>query len=418
MKTLLKMSFCLMAACCIVSCADTDEKEDVGSPILIDFDNSYSINRCEILPISPVISGDKDAEYKWTISTNPDSLIGDSKDLNFIALNAGSYEVSLTVTKPGRTESKTTTITVKDAVYRSSIDTIMEYRPAPGPGMNEIVYDYDNEVMRGFSYLMSDVNTRCKESDMDLTLPLGCFGGYIVVGFDHTIVNVPGKIDIQVKANGGDEYEAIGVVMVAYDKNKNGKPDDDEWYEIEGSEHGKATTYNEYNITYHTPTYEIIESEDVEEDEEGYGELKEIIKWEDNRDKEGSIVTTLYTKNESHFPSWINNNMTFSGRLIHLPEDPAGLNWHGYAGISHMSFQGTSINFDSAIDKSGNKVKIPGVDFIKIYVATQRKVDDDSGYRQFVMDQIFDMHLTTSKEVEAKSKAQAVRKLQFQRSLR
>ena len=30
--------------------------------------------------------------------------------------------------------------------------------------------------------------------------------------------------------------------MVALDKNKNGKPDDDEWYEIAGSEYFKDTT--------------------------------------------------------------------------------------------------------------------------------------------------------------------------------
>lgn len=30
--------------------------------------------------------------------------------------------------------------------------------------------------------------------------------------------------------------------MVAFDKNKNGKPDDDEWYEIAGSEYFKDST--------------------------------------------------------------------------------------------------------------------------------------------------------------------------------
>ena len=32
-----------------------------------------------------------------------------------------------------------------------------------------------------------------------------------------------------------------GVIMVAYDKNQNGRPDDDEWYEIAGSAHEDAT---------------------------------------------------------------------------------------------------------------------------------------------------------------------------------
>ncbi len=41
--------------------------------------------------------------------------------------------------------------------------------------------------------------------------------------------------------------------MVAYDKNKNGKPDDDEWYEIAGSEYFKNETLKNYNITYFKP---------------------------------------------------------------------------------------------------------------------------------------------------------------------
>lgn len=37
---------------------------------------------------------------------------------------------------------------------------------------------------------------------------------------------------------------------MAYDKNKNGKPDADEWYEIAGSQHAKATTVKNFKATY------------------------------------------------------------------------------------------------------------------------------------------------------------------------
>lgn len=66
-------------------------------------------------------------------------------------------------------------------------------------------------------------------------------------GFDHTIVNVAGKRDFRILGNAfgananprpdppfGGSCEP-GIIMVAYDKNKNGKPDEDEWYEIRGS---------------------------------------------------------------------------------------------------------------------------------------------------------------------------------------
>lgn len=61
-------------------------------------------------------------------------------------------------------------------------------------------------------------------------ISLGGFGGYVVVGFDHTIANVVGKRDFRVLGNAfysadnpdinapeGGSCEP-GVVMVAYDK--------------------------------------------------------------------------------------------------------------------------------------------------------------------------------------------------------
>ena len=110
-------------------------------------------------------------------------------------------------------------------------------------------------------------------------ISLGGFGGYVVVGFDHTITNVTGKRDFRVLGNAfysaanpdsdapeGGSCEP-GVIMVAYDKNQNGMPDEDEWYEIAGSAHEDAAlelwydkavaagndveTYRNYEITYY-----------------------------------------------------------------------------------------------------------------------------------------------------------------------
>src|SRR5690606_38628362 len=84
-------------------------------------------------------------------------------------------------------------------------------------------------------------------------ITLGGFGGYVVMGFDHTIMNVAGKRDFRVLGNAfyadanpnpnapeGGSCEP-GVIMVAYDANKNGIPDDNEWYEIAGSAHKDPT---------------------------------------------------------------------------------------------------------------------------------------------------------------------------------
>lgn len=104
----------------------------------------------------------------------------------------------------------------------------------------------------------------------------------MVVGFDHTIPNVAGLRDFRINGNAFDAVDnerpdapkggscEPGIVMVAYDKNKNGRPDEDEWYEIAGSgnfttkteawysiavENGNDTdVFRDYEMTYYRPT--------------------------------------------------------------------------------------------------------------------------------------------------------------------
>lgn len=121
-------------------------------------------------------------------------------------------------------------------------------------------------------------------------ISLGGYGGYVTVGFDHTIENKAGLRDFRVLGNAfysaanpnpdapvGGSCEP-GIIMVAYDKNKNGVPDDDEWYEIAGSAHnnpeGEAwyqmainagndvNTYKDYQITYYRPEKEPTTAEE------------------------------------------------------------------------------------------------------------------------------------------------------------
>ena len=74
-------------------------------------------------------------------------------------------------------------------------------------------------------------------------LGLGAFGGYVVVGFDRPIVNVPGEYDFKALGNAFTNSSEPGIVMVCQDLNKNGQPDADEpWYELAGSEYNHAET--------------------------------------------------------------------------------------------------------------------------------------------------------------------------------
>jgi hypothetical protein len=86
----------------------------------------------------------------------------------------------------------------------------------------------------------------------DEVVSLGGYGGYIIFGFDHMVENHAGKMDFHILGNAsysntsnpdasrkGGSCES-GVVMVSYDANGNGLPDD-EWYELAGSEYGSTT---------------------------------------------------------------------------------------------------------------------------------------------------------------------------------
>ncbi len=44
-----------------------------------------------------------------------------------------------------------------------------------------------------------------------------------------------------------------GIVWVMQDENGDGLPNDT-WYELRGSEYGKAETWQDYAVTYHKPT--------------------------------------------------------------------------------------------------------------------------------------------------------------------
>lgn len=231
-------------------------------------------------------------------------------------------------------------------------------------------------------------------------ISLGGYGGYVTVGFDHTIENKPGLCDFRVLGNvfystgssqandatgGGCEP---GIIMVAVDKNGNGKPDADEWYEIAGSAHrnpseetwyamaqqagNDVNLYSDYEITYYRPEKEPSTPE----------EKKQYIRWEDNKGNSGYKVMNDYHL-QPYFPQWINSDkLTFKGTC--LPQngiDKSGTGTYfvlyqfryGYADNAMNTEAASAIDIDWAVDVQGNPVHLPGVDFIKIYTGVNQE---------------------------------------------
>ena len=268
----------------------------------------------------------------------------------------------------------------------------------PGVGQfTNVMPEYDDgdtqETMN--AKVLRDIGNNKKR-----TISLGGFGGYVVLGFDHTIQNVPGKRDFRIRGN--VFYDAMnpdpdapeggscepGIIMVAYDANENGVPDREEWYEIAGSSHIDPTkeewylkakkagniveTYSDYEITYYKPAKEPDSKE----------EWPTYIRWDDNKGGSGYRVKNEYYS-QSYYPMWIEKDrITFRGTC--LPQngiDESGVGNHfvlyrylyGYADNMLNSEAGSAIDIDWAVNSKGQKVHLPGVDFIKIYTGVNQE---------------------------------------------
>lgn len=347
-------------------------------------------------------------KIQWEVLNAPSELYrlsyANTADPMFIAAKEGTYYLQVS---DGIIKGEIV-VTVKKQVNQLSsyISKVFDYLPAPGQFVNELPKYTEGDthadmVKKTEEWLVGE------EANM---ITLGGWGGYVTFGFDHTIVNVTGKRDFRINGNAfgaamgrpgapfGGSCEP-GIIMVAYDKNKNGKPDDDEWYEIKGSsnfssekelwytiakENGNdINVYRDYEMTYYKPAKEKADTEAEPDNPLAYVAIKNYIRWEDNKKNSGYKVKNVY-HNQTYYPAWVKEDkLTYKG--IRLPENGVnegqftpGINEgnvyfvlygfsYGYADNYPNVEDGAGIDIDWAIDKDGNKADLPGIDFVKIY---------------------------------------------------
>lgn len=195
---------------------------------------------------------------------------------------------------------------------------------------------------------------------------LGGFGGYVVMGFDHTIVNREGN-DFVVLGNAFANWAEPGIIMVSYDANGNGLPDDP-WYEIAGSEYNKPSTIKNYEITYYKPS-----SEPSNPNEPDY------IRWTDNKGQSGYVAKNSF-HTHTYYPLWKGESITLKGTFLEsniYDQSGTGTYWvnpayeWGYADNWSNNDVKAQIDISWAVDAGGNLVKLNGIDFIKVYTANR-----------------------------------------------
>lgn len=249
----LSMALILLIASC---------QSDNPSMITLGLDDTYVVERMKGLTLHPGFTGER---YEWALSYESDSvsvtdsIVATTRDYTFVASETGTYRLRFQIYDAANPITHLMRIVVRkeEVAYSPYITKVYEYRPAPGQFVNELPRYTEGDTEESMRQKVED----CLAYDARTMVSLGGYGGYIVVGFDHTIVNRPGEYDFKILGNAfyandnprpdaplGGSSEP-GIVMVSVDTNGNGVPDD-EWYELAGSEYYKKETLKNYEITY------------------------------------------------------------------------------------------------------------------------------------------------------------------------
>ena len=245
---------------------------------------------------------------------------------------------------------------------------VYEFLPAPGQFVNE-------------NYTATTMEEACdyaqKRMEQTAYVSLGGFGGYIIVGFDHSVEN-DGDYNLAITGNAFDGSSEPGIVWVMQDENGDGLPNDT-WYELAGSEYGKEETWQDYAVTYYRPNA-----------------TKPPVQWTDNHNQSGSIdYLGAFHKQDYYYPAWVaENSYTLRGtRLQARNYDKSGngtywingsFDWGYVDNFSSSDRLTDDINYNAAPADNhfkisnaktfdGKDANLKYIDFVKIQVGTNAK---------------------------------------------
>lgn len=339
-------------------------------------DMLHSVVGREILIAPIAVSEGVDVTYYWSSSNQPEDASRQSY-YAYTPRSTGRHTITATASVLRGDEpmviSKMFTLDVyaEGKFYREATaasvaecNRVYDYTPAPGQFIGD-KYTAANPTEASMVALQ-----RMQKSQY---VSLGGFGGYIVVGFDHSITNGEGY-DFAVAGNSFNSSSEPGIVWVMQDENGDGEPNDT-WYELAGSETGKSTTIRNYAVTYYRPS--------------GAGMS---VQWVDNMGGSGEIAyLPTYHKQDYYYPEWIAaDSYTLSGtRLEARNYDKYGngamwiqppYDWgyaDNYSSIdrlaegegSESTAMPNGFDISNAIDHRGESIELGFVDFVKVQTA-------------------------------------------------
>lgn len=301
--------------------------------------------------ITSVLTSGSPVTHEWKVN---EDIISKTSDFKYAFAKAGTYIIHYTATNAAGKVEKKYTVNVAAIINTGGttafVTTLFEYMPAPGQFINKAPGN-----LASANAILGNKNSM---------VSLGAWGGYIVLGFDHTVLNKEGA-DIQVYGNAFTNFSEPGIVYVMQDENGNGKPDDT-WHELKGSAFGTADYKTNYEVTYTRP-----DSPDKD------------VPWKDNAGNTGFVKKNPFHK-QAYYPEWITgNSYTLKGSWLKSKVDRTNPSYvispaygWGYADDIANASGGGKVDIANAVDDKGNTKTLKGIDFIKIQTA----VLDDGGW--------------------------------------
>ena len=327
------------------------------------------------LVLEPTVSTPLETLWSWRVD-GTEVQRGERPEYHFAATEEGFRSLRIEMHNSYLVASRELTVHVcppEGSYYRAGspasraeCNRVYEYLPAPGQFINE-----EGEVTTpaGACILAGERLASGRG------ISLGGFGGYVVVGFDHSVDN-SGGYDLLIEGNAFEGSSEPGVVWVMQDENGDGLPNDT-WYELRGSEYGKPETDPDYAVTYIRP------------DTPG-----SPVPWYDNRGGSGTIDHLgAFHPQDYYYPAWVETDRyTLRGTRLHsrsYDQSGDGTYWvnpafdWGYADnfstIDRPADGGAAggsancFRIADAVAFDGSDAKLRYVDFVKVQTALNQQ---------------------------------------------
>jgi hypothetical protein len=318
------------------------------------------------LVLAPVICNiPNPTAFEWKVDGVAQTAGVIDEYFTFLPSAQGTYLVTVTEQSTGATAEVEVTCTAPEGTYRrrtggvkNHATTAFDYIPAPGQFVNYQIGSTKEGARQ-------DLQTWC-DNGAQVYFHIGAYGGYFIVGFDHSVSNEPGKADLQIDGNPlGATWCESGIVWVMQDSNGNGLPDDT-WYELRGSETGKPGTIQRCAMTYYKPKT-----------------TKSNTLWTDNTGRIGTVDHNGYHAQPYYYPMFVEEEYyTLTGTCLASTAGMSGsleasfcYDWGYVDSINNNPDRPLGGRFwiEDAMQANGDPANLQYIDFVKVHTATTGK---------------------------------------------